>query len=194
MIYFDRVAMRIIKILNTDQEPVHRFLAVFGNGLVVAGHSRSARPGFFVFSCNFIHQYLEPVYFKQEEILLNALEDCGFSHNEGPLGTMYTQQKKSCEISKVLFDAAKQWQSGDETGRAEVIYAASEYTGIMHQHFDLLKNLIQPLLEQSLTPEGEEKAAEALNRLAFDGTTPESIDKYVKIIEMLEEEVGEWKQ
>ena len=35
----------------------------------------------------------------------------------------------------------------------------SEYTGIMHQHFDLLKSLIQPLLEQSLSPDGEEKAA-----------------------------------
>ena len=186
--------MRIIKILNTDQEIVNRFLAVLGSGLVVAGGSKSARPGFFVFACNFIQQYLEPVYFKQEEVLLNALEDCGFPSDEGPLGTMYAQQRKSCEISKALFDASKQWQSGDEGGRAEVIYVASEYTGVMHQHFDLLKNLIEPLLEQSLTPDGEEKAAEALNRLAFEETTPESIDKFVKIVQMLEEEVGEWKQ
>jgi hemerythrin-like domain-containing protein len=185
--------MRIIRILNTDQELVNRFLAVLGSGLVVAGHSKSARPGFFVFACNFIHQYLEPVYFKKEEVLLNALEDCGFSPDDGPLGSMHTQQQKSCEISKALFDAAKQWKSGDEAGRAEVIYAASEYTGILHQHFDLLKNLIQPLLEQSLTPKGELKAAEDLNRIAFDGSSPESIDKYVKIVEMLEEEVGEWK-
>ena len=186
--------MRIIKILNTDQELVNRFLAVFGNGMAVAGNSKLARPGFFVFACNFIQQYLEPVYFKQEEVLLNALEECGFSAENGPLGTMYSQQQKSCEISKVLFGAAKQWQSGDETGRAEVIYATSEYIGIMHQHFDLLKRLIQPLLEQSVTPEGEEKAAEALNRLAFEDTMPESIDKFVKIVQMLEEEVGEWKQ
>ena len=186
--------MRIIKILNSDQEIVNRFMAVLGSGLAIAGNSKMARPGFFVFACNFIHQYLEPVYFKQEEILLNALEDCGFSPDNGPLGAMYSQQKKSCEVSRVLFDAAKQWQGGDETGRAEVVYVASEYTGIMHQHFDLLKSLIQPLLEQSLSPDGEEKAAEALNRLAFEETTPESLDKYVKIIEMLEEEVGEWKQ
>jgi len=184
--------MRITKILHDDQELTTRFLAVLGRGLGIAGQSKSARTGFFVFAGTFIREYLEPVYFKKEEVLLNALEDCGFPPDDGPVGNMHLGQQKSREISKSLFDAAKLWQSGDEQGRAEVIYATSEYTGVMHRHFDMLKNWIHPLLEQSVSPEGEEKAAEALNRIAFEDDSPETLDKYVKMVEMLEEEVGNW--
>ncbi|HUI90566.1 MAG TPA: hypothetical protein VLX61_17750 [Anaerolineales bacterium] len=185
--------MRIIKILGEDQELVTRFLAVLGRGLNIAGQGRSARPGFFIYASNFIHEYLEAVYFKKEKVLLEALEDCGFPPDDGPIGSMNSDQQKSREISKALFDAAKQWQGGEELGRTDVIWATSEYTGIMHHHFDQLKNLIYPLMEQSVTPDGEEKAAEALNRLAFQDGIPESLDKYVKMVEMLEEEVANWK-
>ncbi|HUH99365.1 MAG TPA: hypothetical protein VLZ89_18540 [Anaerolineales bacterium] len=185
--------MRIIKILQEDQDLAARFLAVLGRGLSIAGQGKSARPGFFIFASGFIHEYLEGVYFKKEQVLLDALADCGFPADDGPIGAMGTSQQKSREISRALFDAAKQWQGGDEVGRADVIWATSEYTGIMHRHFHTLKNLIHPLLEQSLSPEGEEKAAEALNRLAFEDSTPETLDKYVKMVETLEEEVGNWK-
>ena len=185
--------MRTTKLLHEDQQLATRFLAVFARGLSAAGQGKSARPGFFVFSGNFIHEYLEPVYFKKEAVLLSALEDCGFSPEDGPIGSMYAGQQKSRQISQVLFDAAKEWQGGDEGGRAEVIYAASEYTQIMHQHFELLRDLIHPLLAQSLSPDGELKAAEALNHIAFDEHSPDSLEKYIGMVKMLEEEVEAWK-
>jgi hemerythrin-like domain-containing protein len=125
--------------------------------------------------------------------LLDALEDCGFAHENGPIGSMYAGHQKSREISGVLIDAARQWQGGDEGGRAEVIYAASEYTQVMHQHFDLLRDLIHPLLEQSLSADGELKAAEELNHIAFDEHSPDSLEKYIGMVKMLEEEVETWK-
>jgi hemerythrin-like domain-containing protein len=185
--------MRIIKILRVDQELVTRFLAVLGRGLSAAGHSKSARPGFFVVAGSFIQGYLEPVYFKKEQVLLTALEDCGFPADNGPVGTMHADHEKSAEISKILSEAARQWQGGDRTGRAEVVWATSEYTGLMHRHFELLRNLIQPLLEQTLSSEDEQKAAEGLNLVAFSDPDQDSPGKYTRMVEMLEEEVGEWQ-
>ena len=186
--------MRIIRILHDDQELVEHFLDVFGSGLAVASQSRSARPGFFVFAADFIHQYLEPVYFKKEEVLLHALEDYGFAPDAGPVGTMRGGTQKSREISKTLSEAGKQWLNGDDTSRIEAIWAASEYTGVMHRHMDLLKSLIHPLIEQSLTLEDEEKVAVRLNIIAFEDTNADSLDKYVKMVRTLEEEVLEWKK
>jgi hemerythrin-like domain-containing protein len=186
--------LRIIRILRDDQDLVEQFLDVFGSGLAVASQSRSARAGFFVFAADFIHQYLEPVYFKKEEVLLSALEDYGFSPDEGPVGTMRGGNKKSREISKTLSEAARQWLNGDQASRIEAIWAASEYTGIMHRHMDLLKNLIHPLLEQSLSLEDEEKAAVRLNVIAFEDTAADSLDKYAKMVKTLEEEVSEWRR
>jgi len=185
--------MRVTRILSNEQELVARFLAVLGRGLVIAGRGKSARPGFFVYSSNFIQEYLELNYLRKEEVLLKALEDAGFPADEGPVGQMRAEQEKSREISGVLSQAAKSWQGGDEGGRPEVVWATSEYTDLMRHHFERLKNLIYPLLEQTVTPEGEQRIAETLNHIEFSDHEAQSPDKYVKIVQMLEEEVKDWE-
>ncbi len=185
--------MRANKILNEDQEFVAHFLAVLGKGLVVAGRSRTAKPGFFVFAANFMEGYLEPEYLAKEDVLLQALEECGFPPDSGPVGMMRAEHLRSREISKTVAEAAKAWQDGDETGRAEAIYAASEYTALMHRHFERLKNLINPLLDQWVTAEGEREIAERLNKIEFADRTDQSPLGFQNIIKLLEEEVREWE-
>ncbi len=185
--------MRVTKILSTDQELVGRFLAVLGRGLVIASRSKSARPGFFLYASRFMREYLEPDYFRKEEVLLQALEDSGFPADSGPVGGMRSEHRKSAEISRILSEAAKAWQAGDEHGRAESVWATSEYTGLMHHHFERLKNLINPLLEQSITEDGERKIAEGLNRIQFADREGQSPELYAKIVKMLEEEVSDWE-
>lgn len=185
--------MRIIRVLKADQDLVAHFLAVLGRGLTVAGHSNAARPGFFIFAGKFIRGYLEPQYFRKEDVFLKALEDCGFAGDEGPVGNMRQEHEKSRRISETLFRAAKDWQGGDESGRAEVIFTTSEYTDLMRHHFDRLKNLIYPLLEQSVPVEAEENIAEDLNHIAFEDTEAGSVDEYIKMVQMLEDEVKEWE-
>lgn len=186
--------MRATKILNAEQELVTRFLVVLGKGLVIAGHSRSARPGFFLFASNFIREYLEPEYLRKEEVLMRALEDAGFPSDEGPVGGMRREYQKSGEISKILYETSKAWQAGDEGARAEVVWATSEYTALMRHHFERLRNLIDPLLDQTVTPEGEHKIAESLNQIEFADPERASPDKYLKIVQMLEDEVKDWER
>ena len=185
--------MRATKILSEDQEFVARFLAVVGKGLVVAGRSKSARPGFFVFASNFMRGYLEPQYLAKEDVLLQALEDCGFPPDSGPVGTMRSEHARSQELSQTISEAAKAWQNGDEGGRAEAIYATSEYTGLMHRHFERLKNLINPLLDQWITPDGERQIAERLNKIEFADRDDKSPLGFQNIVKLLEDEVAEWE-
>ena len=185
--------MRVTRILSTEQDLVARFLAALGKGLVIAGHSKVARPGFFLFASSFIREYLEPDYLRKEDVLLKALEDSGFPKDEGPVWRMRLEHEKSREISRTLYEAAKAWQAGDESGRPEVVWATSQYTDLMRHHFERLRNLINPLLEQTVTPEGEQKIAEDLNLIAFADREAESPDKYSKIVDMLEEEARNWE-
>ncbi len=186
--------MRATKVLSEDWEFISRFMAVLGRGLVVASRSKDARPGFFIYAANFIHQYMETYYLPREAVLLQALEDCGFPRESGPVGNMLSDQAKSREISRALSDAARAWQGGDEHGRAESVWATSEYTDLMRHHFERMRNLINPLLDQSVSVEGERKIAEELNRIAFADRGDEPADKYTKIVKMLEDEVGEWER
>lgn len=185
--------MRFTKHLRADQETINRFLAVFGGGSAVLGHSKLARPGFFVVAHDFIHEYIEQGFFEKEELLMRTLEDSGFSPDEGPIGSMRIEQKKSREAAKLLIDSAKEWQAGDEEARTTVIWAASEYSSILHHHLERLKNLIFPLLEQNVTSEDEHKIAEGLNQIVFENAMKAPPDKYVKLIESLEDEISDWK-
>lgn len=185
--------MRIMKHFRADQELILRFLDALGAGSVNLASSKHARPGFFIFAHAFIHEYVDDMFFRKEELLIKALQDDGFPPDDGPVGSIRAEQDKSREAAKHMLNAAKGWQAGDEEARAEVGWATSEYTSTLRQHIDRLKNLIFPLLEQNMSPEDEHKISEGLNTITFENSLKGDTDKYVKLIESLEDELGDWK-
>lgn len=185
--------MRSSKNFRTDQDFIIRFLDAFGGGAAVLSGNKRARPGFFVFAHTFIQEYIEAGFFRKEDLLIEALENNGFPIDDGPVGAMRADQKKSRDAAEHLLNAAKGWQAGDEEARVEVGWAASEYTSTMRGHLDRLKNLIFPLLEQNISPEDEHKISEGLNKITFENSTKGDADKFIKLVESLEDELSEWK-
>jgi hemerythrin-like domain-containing protein len=186
-------AMRIKKALQPDIELISRFTAVLGGGLNVAAHSRTAKPDFFIHAGQFIQAYIQAVYFKKEDVLLEALQDWGFPADQGPVGSMRSGQTKSGEIARMLVGAASHWQHGGEEGRGDTVWATSEFTGLMRSHFELLNTLIYPLVDQSISPEDEQGIAAKINHLNF-GEPPSALrEKYLKFVENLEEEFSDWR-
>ena len=185
--------MRITKNLRPDQENITRFVTVLGGGNVVLSTSKYARPSFFILAHSFIRDYIEEGFFKKEEVLIKILEEGCFPTESGPINAMLNDQKKSREAAEVLINAAKQWQAGDEIARSEVGWAASEYTSTIRQHLERLKNLIFPLLEQTISIDDEHKLSEEINKIIFEGALKDGTEKQIKTIEALEEELSDWR-
>ncbi len=185
--------MRITKNFNTDQEMIIRFLDALGGGAAILSSSKKAGPGLFIFAHTFIDEYINAGFFKKEELLIKALEDNGFPLDDGPIASMRTEQGKCRDAAEHMLNASKGWQAGDEEARVEVGWAASEYTSTLRQHLERLKNLIFPLLEQNMSPEDEHKILEGLNTIAFETSLNGDVDKYITLIENLEEELSDWK-
>jgi len=185
--------MRIRKALRADQDFTSRFLAVLGNALIIIAESKFGQPGFFILASHFIHEYMEPAYFRKVEVLLDSLEGYGFPSDQGPVGNMRKEHKKGREISQMLTEAAQHWKSGDEVSRADVIWAGSEYTSLMRRHSSLLNNLIFPLLEQSFSIEEEQQIAARVNLIGSAGAALTGSEKYIRMVETLEEEVSDWR-
>lgn len=185
--------MRITKNFRSDQDIILRFLDALGGGAAILSGSKKARPGFFIFAHAFIHEFIEGSFFRKGELLIRALEDNGFPPDDGPVGAMRAEQEKNRNAARHMLNAAKGWQEGDEEARGEVGWATSEYTSTLRQHLDRLKNLIFPLLEQNISPEDEHKILEGLNTIAFENNMKGDADKYIKLIESLEEELSDWK-
>jgi hemerythrin-like domain-containing protein len=185
--------MRITKCLRTDQETIAHFLAVLGSGTVILSTTKRARPSFFIGAHRFIKEFIEEGFFRKEEFLIKALDEGGFPVDDGPIAAMRSDQKKSRDSSDVMLAAAKHWQAGDEVARSDVGWATSEFTSAVRQHLERLRNLVFPLLEQTLSIDEEHKVSEEMNNIIFEGGLKEGSEKYIKLIEKLEEELGDWK-
>jgi hemerythrin-like domain-containing protein len=185
--------MRITKCLRADQETIKRFLDALGGGSIVLSQNKLARPKFFISAHSFIHDFIEQGFFKKEEFLVKTLDDAGFPAEGGAIGSIRTDQKKSREAAELLINAATQWQAGDEAARAEVGWATSEYTTAIREHLERLKNLIFPLLEQTISIDDEHKLSEEINQIVFEGGLKDGAEKYIKLIEALEEELSDWR-
>lgn len=186
--------MRIEKSFRSDQEVILRFLDALGGGAAILSGNKKARPGFFIFSHAFVREFVEESFFRKEDLLVRALEANGFPSDDGPVGAILAAQKKSREAGEHMLSAAKGWQAGDEEARVEVGWAASEYTSTMRQHIERLKNLVFPLLEQNISPEDEHRISEGLNTIAFENSLKGDAEKFTKLIESLEDELGEWRR
>jgi hemerythrin-like domain-containing protein len=185
--------MRIAKNFRPDQENIRRFIAALGNGAVILSTTKYARPSFFIWGHGFIREYIEEGLFKKEEVLIKVLEENGFPPEGGPIGAIHGDQKKSREAAELMVNAAKQWQAGDELARSEVGWATSQYTNAIRQHLDRLKSLIFPLIEQTISIDDEHKLSEEVNRIVFEGGLKDGEEKYIKMIEALEDELSDWR-
>jgi len=185
--------MRITKNLKPDQENILRFVNVLGGGSIVLKTNKRAHPGFFISAHAFIREYIEDGFFRKEEVLIKVLEEAGFPDESGPINAMRTEQKKSLEAAKVLIHASKAWQAGDEIGRAETSWAVSEFNSVVRQHLERLKNLIIPLIEQTVSVEDEHKVSDDMNLAVTEGSLKDGADKYIKLLAELEEELSDWK-
>lgn len=184
--------MRLKRSLSGEQDTIRRFLAVLGGGSIALSNRLHATPEFFISAHSFIRGYIEDGFFRKEELLIKALDEVGFANESAPVEALRAEQAKSQETGVNLIEATKRWQSGDENARAEVGWNASEYSLIVRQHLDRLKNLILPLLEQNLSHDDEHALGDRLGALPIDEPLTDGTDTFIALIEKLEEDLADW--
>ena len=185
--------MRLSKALKTDQEIITRFITALGSGAVALSTSKLPRPDFFIIAHTFIKEYIEEGFYKKEEVLIKVLDEGGFPPDNGPIGAIRTDHKKTHDASESMLNSAKQWEAGDTVARSETGWATSEVTSVVRQHLERLKSLVLPLIEQTISVDEEHNVSEKINTLVFEGELKNGPEKYIKLIEQLEEKLSDWK-
>lgn len=185
--------MRLSKALKTDQEIINRFITALGSGSVALSTSKLPRPDFFIIAYTFVKEFIEEGFFKKEEILIRILDEGGFPPESGPIGAIRTDQKKTGDAAQSMLNAAKQWEAGDNIARSETGWATGEVTATLRQHLERLRSLIQPLIEQTISVDDEHNVSEEINNIVFEGELKNGTEKYIKIIEQMEEKLSDWK-
>jgi hemerythrin-like domain-containing protein len=185
--------MRLSKAIKNDQETITRFITALGSGAVALSTSKLPRPDFFIIAHTFIKEYIEEGFYKKEEVLIRVLDEGGFPPENGPIGALRTDYKKTHDAAESMFNSARQWESGDTVARSETGWATSEVTATVRQHLERLKSLILPLIEQTISVDEEHNISEQINSIVFEGDLKNGPEKYIKLIEKLEEYLSDWK-
>jgi hemerythrin-like domain-containing protein len=186
--------MRATEILKEEHIILERVLVALDLAAVGAAHQKAVRPGFFIDTYGFVLDFTEGFHFKkEEEILYRALEDVGLPVDGGQLGILLNEHEESRRYIRAMLTAAKEWDAGDTEARAEVIWATSGYTGLLHQHIARENTILFSLAKQMLSEEVQEQIALAFDRMGQQEAGEDILEKYLKVAIKLEKEASTWK-
>lgn len=185
--------MRIQKALRSDQENILRFLNVLGGATSLLSSNKYVRPAFFIQSNDFIQGYIVQGFYEKEEVLIRTLAEGGFPDDDGPILGIRSDHEKSREAARIMLGAAQLWQTGDGDARVDVGWASSTFTSTVRQHLERLKNLIFPLLEQTISIDEEHRVSDDIVNLNLGPEHRNDGETYLRLIEALEDTLSDWR-
>ncbi len=185
--------MRAVDFLKDEQQVISRVLAALALATTGAGHGKSVQPDFFVQTSIFIQGFIEGVHFRKEDVFFKLLENHGMPLQYSSLGSMLHEQTQCRELSKSFSAAAKGWKDGDETARADVIWAASGYGRTLRQLIDRENSILFALFDQTASDEEKRLMSEAFKRMNEQKIEGKSIDDYKKLADEIEYESREYR-
>jgi hemerythrin-like domain-containing protein len=186
--------MRATEILKEEHVILERVLVALDLAAVGSAHQKPVRPGFFIDTYGFVLDFTEGFHFKkEEEILYRALEDVGLPVEGGQLGILMNEHEESRRYIRAMLTAAKEWDAGDVEARAEVIWATSGYTGLLHQHIARENTILFSLAKQMLSEAVQEQISQVFEQSRQTETGEDVLEKYLKIAIKLEKEASSWK-
>jgi len=181
-------------ILKTEHVILERVLVTLDLAAVGAAHQKEVRPGFFIDAYGFVLDFTEGYHFKkEEEVLFKLLIDHGLPVEGGELGSLIEDHQQSHRYIRAMLDAAKLWEEGDREARAEVIWATSGYTSLLHTHITRENNVLFNLVAQETSKAEQAQMAEEFEKINLLVSGENLHEKYLKVAIAMEKEASEWK-
>jgi len=186
--------MRATEILRTEHTILERVLVTLDLAAVGAAHQKKVRPGFFIDAYGFVLDFTEGNHFKKEEdILFKALAEHGLPIEGGPIGSLIGDHQQSRRYIRAMLDAAKQWELGDAAAKAEVIWATSGYTTLLHTHIARENTVLFSLVAQELSNAEQAQIADEFEKINLLESGEDLHEKYREVAVTMEHESREWK-
>jgi hemerythrin-like domain-containing protein len=84
----------------------------------------------------------------------------------------------------------EKWQSGDDSGRMEVLKAANGYIDLLRAHIYKEDNILFPLANDAIPPDAQKQIAVDFERVEHEETGEGVHEKYLALAEQLESAVS----
>jgi hemerythrin-like domain-containing protein len=182
--------MKATEILMEEHQVILRVIAALEKaaGRVEGGQ---IRPGFFLDAADFIKNFADGCHHKKEEgVLFVAMLAHGVPERGGPIGVMMAEHEQGRAFTRGMREAAKKWETGDDSACEDVTFNARGYITLLRQHIYKEDNILFPMADRVIPLVEQNKVAEDFERVEHEETGAGVHEKYLALAEKLEKEVS----
>lgn len=156
--------MKAIDIMMNEHRVIESVLNSLGKAVDKLDAGEEVRPDFFLDAVHFIYKYADECHHgKEENIFFDAMLTQGYSKEEEPLSSMYTEHKMGRHFARGIKMATEDVKAGDGS-RAKTISAnARNYITLLKLHILREETEIFPKAKQELPLDIIEKIEEAFS-------------------------------
>jgi len=183
--------MESIKLLVAEHNNIKRVLKVLRKLSVKVFESGEVDFESFYDGIDFIRNYADKHHHnKEEEILFKKLsEELGEPLASGPVAAMFSEHDLGRLFIYNLEQALKSVKEGNAESKVDIIANAVAYTDLLYRHIDKEDNAIYTYGENNLSKESLAEVEEACNKVEIIASQQGIQDKYLKLIDDLEQRV-----
>ena len=127
---------------------------------------------------------------KEEDVLFTMLVEKGMRKDAGPIGVMLDEHKMGRNFVKNLVEALDKYEKGDKSAKDQVIENARGYTQLLKQHILKEDRILYPMGDRILTSHDQRELLEDFERVEKEEMGEGVHQKYHKLVEILEKELG----
>jgi hemerythrin-like domain-containing protein len=151
---------------------------------------KTIRPGFFIEAADFLKGFADGCHHKKEEnVLFVALMAHGLPRQGGPVQVMLAEHEQGRRTVAQMREAAQLWDGGDQSARAEVISAATNYVTLLRNHIYKENNILFPMADQVIPASEQDQIVQDFEYVEHEETGEGVHEKYLAMPEMLEKEL-----
>lgn len=182
--------MEATKILIDEHRVIEQVLAVLEKAADRLEADQGMQADFFLSAAEFIKGFADGCHHRKEEgVLFPAMEAAGIPRQGGPIGVMLAEHEEGRRLTRLMRTAAEKLAAGETAAKTEVVMNARAYTRLLHQHIAKEDQVLFPMADRVIQLSAQDKLAEDFERVETEETGEGVHEKYLALVEELEQKV-----
>lgn len=183
--------MQPTEVLMQEHRLIERVLDALEEATIRLDRGEAVRPGFFLDTAGFLVGFADGCHHvKEERVLFEALGTAGLPPGGGPVAVMRAEHEQGRALVRALGEGARRLAGGDPAARKQVVAAARSYVALLRDHIGKEDEVLFPMANQVLSPEGQRQVLHGFERVEREETDEGAHERFHALADRLVEEVG----
>ncbi|UCD80418.1 MAG: hemerythrin domain-containing protein [Desulfobacterales bacterium] len=179
--------MNPIEELKTEHQAVKLTLKILNKiNQKIEGTGKPANPDHMEQLLEFFSVFVDTCHHgKEEDMLFPAMEQIGFSKDNGPIGILLYEHQVGRTYVDSMKNALSDCKKGNDKALKKFVQNAKCYIALLNGHIDKEDNVLFPLAENNLSKEKQAELYEGFEKIEVERIGVGKHDEFHKLLDQL---------